>query len=557
MECVLIGLETVALGSTLPRLCTARQTATTFHNRQARHQTNPATAPRVSSSVPFLGMSGCDPHIQAETTAPTSSVRVRGLWLALIFSVIFHIAAGYFATTVKMEADNAHAAAMRLASSGPTMLLNFDPPPDESATTPKPPELANKTPPPDPVPQPKPEPPDTQLKLGISDSNQKSPNWLGFADPTEHSARKSEVEQPALDPNAGKLGEPAPPPVPTPPAPESPMPPMAEPTPPMPVAEPQPEQPPAPPTLVTPTQPAAAESIPAPPLDVPPETAPPAPTPPAPVIPTPPPEASPAMTPPAPTEQETAEPATPSKDEAPTTPGEAMQEMEALSPRLGDPEAPPAPELPANFVGPLPIELLAMLDAQNPRTQGETTGIPESIADLTRVAQNSAAPKPAQPQSNPARPTPPQPSGTPPSGAAGARPPNPPQVPTVSPPTGQGADRDAEQSEKQSDATSLTTPIEIRLGRPAASQGLDIVTQRPNFTRLTRVISWPGNPLLKVTFNRSGLVINVELVESSGVSDIDDPVINAIYRWTARGKTLDKLPSENSTLTVSVRILLR
>lgn len=505
-------------------------------------------------------MSGCDPNIQAETIAPTSSVRVRGLWLALIFSVVFHIAAGFFAGSVKMEADGSNAPAMRLASSGPTMLLNFDPPPEETKNPPTP-ELATQ-PPPEPVPQPKPKPePETPLKLGISDSTQKSPNWLGFADPTEHSARKSEVEQPALDPNAGKLGEPAPPPVPTPPAPESPMPPMAEPTPPMPVAEPQPEQPPAPPTLVTPTQPAPVESIPAPPSDLPPETAPPALTPPAPTTPTPPPEPTPQPTQPAPEVEpvKPAEAASMPKDEPPVIPGEAAEPVEALTPRLGDPEAPLAPELPANFVGPLPAELLALLDAQNPRTQGDKTGAPDSIADRVRLAMNPAAPKPqtspVPPQATPPRP--PQPSGAPPTGAAGARAPNAPQVPTVAPPTGQGAERDAEQSEKQSDATALTTPIDIRLGRPAASQGLDIVTQRPNFTRLTRVIAWPDNPLLKVTFNKSGLVINVELVESSGVSDIDDPVINAIYRWTARGKTLEKLPNENSTLTVSVRILLR
>ncbi len=125
---------------------------------------------------------------------------------------------------------------------------------------------------------------------------------------------------------------------------------------------------------------------------------------------------------------------------------------------------------------------------------------------------------------------------------------------------GGGGDHPGTKSEKEADASSTTPTLVIRPGQPAAAEGLDIVTRRPNFTRLTRVVAYPEkNPLFKVTFNHKGVVTRVRLVESSGIRDVDEPVINAIYQWTAKGKALAELASEDPAggLTISVRILLR
>jgi hypothetical protein len=124
---------------------------------------------------------------------------------------------------------------------------------------------------------------------------------------------------------------------------------------------------------------------------------------------------------------------------------------------------------------------------------------------------------------------------------------------------GGGGEHAGEKSEKEADASSTTKAVEIRPGHPAAAQGLDITTKRPNFTRLTRVTAYPGNPLLKVTFNAQGIVTKVILLESSGVPDVDEPVINAIYEWKAKGKALAELTSADpdSGITFNVRILLR
>lgn len=474
-------------------------------------------------------MSGCDSQLISHTSERGTIVHVRALWFAIVLSLVVHIGAGFFAGRVVMEASGSSTHLPRLAASGPVMTLDFEPPPDEAKAAEQPPPptaLAN-------TPEPKVKPPEPEpvrpLRLGIADSDQKSPNWLGFKDPTEHTAPKSEVEQPALDPNAGRPGEPTPA---TPPAPPAAADPLQNPD-----LRTPPTMTPAPPEeLPTPT----------PPVDVP--TPEPKPTP---VTPTEtPPEVKPAEATPPTT-------ATP----APTTaPGDANEMIEAQAPKLGDPN--PAPEPPAataadpndpalsdGFVGPLPRELVALLESRKPRELGVPTGAAGSVADRAREAANPRAPTPTSSRPAPAQPTrPPTPGGP----ATTATRPAPPSAPS-----GNNADRDAELSEKQADATSLTQTIDIRPGRPAASQGLDIITRRPNFTRLTRVVAYPDNPLLKVTFSRAGQVVNVVLVESSGASDIDDPVINAVYQWTARGKALDDLAHEHSTLTVSVRIILR
>ncbi|MBY0262377.1 MAG: energy transducer TonB, partial [Phycisphaerales bacterium] len=160
---------------------------------------------------------------------------------------------------------------------------------------------------------------------------------------------------------------------------------------------------------------------------------------------------------------------------------------------------------------------------------------------------------PQPPSPNPLNQRPPTPTTTPAPAAQSA--PSPPSA-SIS---GDGAAKPAEESDKESEATSLEQTIELRPGRPAASQGLEIFTRRPNFTGLTIVTANPKNPLVKVVFGSSGDVVDVEILESSGARDIDEPVVNAVFLWTAKGPALKRIRSDSPTagLSVKIRILLR
>ena len=117
-----------------------------------------------------------------------------------------------------------------------------------------------------------------------------------------------------------------------------------------------------------------------------------------------------------------------------------------------------------------------------------------------------------------------------------------------------------EQSDREADAASREEAIEVRLGRPAAAKGLEIVTRRPEFSRVTRLTVYPPiNPRLRVTFGRDGRVTTAKFVDPTGLAEVDSPVLNAVYRWTARGEALSKLPVENpqAGVTITVTILLR
>lgn len=119
--------------------------------------------------------------------------------------------------------------------------------------------------------------------------------------------------------------------------------------------------------------------------------------------------------------------------------------------------------------------------------------------------------------------------------------------------------RAAERSDKEADATSLTEAVDVRPGRPAAAQGLDITTRRPVFTTLTTLTTWPENPVVRLTFNRHGRVSRVEWVRRSGYPSVDEPVLNALYAWTARGRAIQDLPADDPEAGVSivVRVILR
>lgn len=136
----------------------------------------------------------------------------------------------------------------------------------------------------------------------------------------------------------------------------------------------------------------------------------------------------------------------------------------------------------------------------------------------------------------------------------------PPASSPPAPPAGALADPGAP-SDRESPAASREPVADVRLqaGRVVSAAGLEIRTRKPRFETLTRLVANPRNPIVRISFNREGLVANVELLESSTVQAVDDPVVAAVYNWTAAGEPLLKLREgdPDATVDVVIRILLR
>ena len=101
-----------------------------------------------------------------------------------------------------------------------------------------------------------------------------------------------------------------------------------------------------------------------------------------------------------------------------------------------------------------------------------------------------------------------------------------------------------EKADAESIAAALEEAIDVRPGKVLAARGLKIQTVRPEWSVTTRIMASPRNPVVKVTFGRSGKVIKAEFVEgqTTGWPEVDGPLKDALYRWTASGEQLNTLP---------------
>lgn len=356
----------------------------------------------------------------------------------------------------------------------PLEIVDFPPP-----TAAPDPDLAAR---PDPTLQPEPpelaKPPPPPLTLGIDDSDAVTDNVLGFADPTPHMAPQSEIDQPALDPEAGASSAPA----------------LAQGTP---GASPN----------------AAADAA--------------------------------QVGPPRPAEFQFSSAAQP-----PGTGDEDRELVEPARTETGEPTPPgPGEGLPdtqmraerAEGEGDLADRLQERLEAMKmgPPRPPELS---EAVTDADRPGSDQATrPATAQPGT----------VGLP--GDGGDAPQSQPAI-SAEPGKSPGI-----KSDKQADPVARDKPIEIRPGQPAAAEGLDIVTRKPVFTKLTLMTASPANPTINITFDRMGRVTNVTVTKSSGREDVDEPIVNAAYQWRARGPKLAQLTEADpkATITIAVTILLR
>lgn len=311
------------------------------------------------------------------------------------------------------------------------------------------------------------------LRLGIAQSPHDSENWIGFADPTPHSAPLSEVEQPALDPDAGNPGRAAPA------------------------------------VVMAGDQRDAADRVGA--ANAVPEHA-------------------------IGARETSAAAGTAGAERKP----EARAEEEAEARREGETVGADALEDSAAVAG-APEE--GPDDAARP-LMGEVSERVIPAADERDAAFVGPPREAARAVSEATTP-----------GAGAQR-----EIAKVESGTQSPGAAPGERSERESNAVSREMAIEVRPGRPAAAEGLEIITRRPEFSRVTRLMAAPArNPRLRVTFDREGLVRNVEFIEATGIRDVDDPVQHAVYRWTARGRALAELPATDplAGVTITVTILLR
>lgn len=257
----------------------------------------------------------------------------------------------------------------------------------------------------------------------------------------------------------------------------------------------------------------------------------------------------------------------------------AAYDQAALARPAGEPSLEPipagAPELiPSN---PEPFDVVAndpAHDAQqeSPRTPDDgddeaeqpTVAPPEGagVADTPEPPERSEQPTDEADEENATPDRPDEQAATPQPAVASM--PSPPSAGAPGAPTPMGLvpEQDpGEISESESPAAAKDRPITVRPGQPAAGRGLEITTTRPRFANLTLLTASPRDAIARIAFGRDGKPVKVELVQSTGRPDVDQPLLNALYQWRAKGKELLALPEplpgrEPATIDLTFRIVL-
>ena len=217
---------------------------------------------------------------------------------------------------------------------------------------------------------------------------------------------------------------------------------------------------------------------------------------------------------------------------------------------------------------PADVPAPAIADVPEPAAIGGPVVIDQAIPAPPEPAAPALAPseQPAR-ETQPAKPSPqptPEPSLKPnPETSPETAPETEPDAEPVEPKPagGGGAESPAEPSEKESDAAAIESAIDVVLGRPLAAEGLEIITRRPRFATTTLLTANPKSPVVLITFGRDGTVIQARFaidddkVLDSGNIDVDQPLLDAIYGWRAKGVAIDDLPVDDQAgVTISIRI---
>lgn len=359
---------------------------------------------------------------------------------------------------------------------------------------------------------------DDEVVPGLEDGSDEGMTWIGYNEYQEQLAQHAEVEQAGFTEKdaagGGALAQG-----------EMQQGPAAAPGP---QAQPQPPAQQSPPSLPTPEQPTPTEQAQN------------EPTPPAPA-------AKPIEAVRAASPSETPQPS----DQAGIAPAPVQREDLPSAPLGPDAVVPAGLDRPD--VQPDPSKILPPTAPVNP------TLTPDPVAreEVQPTQQTAQSQIPAQPNQTP--PAPQSPASPPPQANAGAQGATSPVVaPVAGPPGSVGASQTSgEKSDRESDATSIADvpPSLWRTGKPLARKGLEIKTKKPELPILTRLTTSPSNPICEILFGRDGVPVACKILQSSGFEEINGPVLDALYRWRAKGSQLEKL-APGKTLRFRVRFIL-
>jgi len=211
------------------------------------------------------------------------------------------------------------------------------------------------------------------------------------------------------------------------------------------------------------------------------------------------------------------------------------------------PQPQPAPAPPLPTVAPIP---LADRDAPSPDALAALTpdDQPEPRDPVEAKPVEQEPPPEPQPEATPTpTPTPqPQPAVEP-------TPPPSPSTPPATPTDEESAPTSSPDENRESDAAQQRPdePQKVRPGRVVVQQGIKIETAHPRFGIATLYSALPTDPLVRVVFSPQGQVIRAEIVESTGFSDVDGPILASLYKWKATGAELEKL---NEPFDVEIRM---
>lgn len=209
-------------------------------------------------------------------------------------------------------------------------------------------------------------------------------------------------------------------------------------------------------------------------------------------------------------------------------------------------EADEVTETPAPAEKPTPVQVAFDEQALTPLT----VLLNRLLIPATDEATDAPASKPAEPPPAPPKPQPPAPQPQP--APAPSESPQPGDAPSEKPQPG-------DRAPKESDAFSrIEVELDdIKLGKPIARPGLELLPRRPRFTTLQEVTAGGCNPLVEVSFDHEGFpVYPARILSSKCDPRILKAIESSLYRWRASGKAVRDL-SEGQTLTVEIQIVIR
>ncbi len=118
-------------------------------------------------------------------------------------------------------------------------------------------------------------------------------------------------------------------------------------------------------------------------------------------------------------------------------------------------------------------------------------------------------------------------------------------------------------SDRESIATAIREATDLAdWSKPLARKGLEIKTVRPRWSTTTLLTRLPRNPVVMISFGKDGRVDRAEFIRhegrvlNTGSREVDEPLLNAVYKWRATGKELETL-TDGDTVSFAIRVVLR